>query len=76
MKDYLWLIITGVCALLAFVFFLITISNSTSLIKKLKKSKWQIMLNMFVLAIGIGNIAIAIYLLRDIREQIELFTNI
>lgn len=76
MKDYIWLIVTGVCALLAFIFFLITISNSTSLIKKLKKSKWHVMLNVLVLTIGIGNVAIAIYLLQDIRKQIEMFTNI
>lgn len=76
MKDYIWLIVCGVFALLAFIFFMITISNSASLIKRVKASKLQITLNLLVLLIGLGNIGIGIYLLLDIRQQIETFTSI
>lgn len=76
MKDYLWLIVVGVFALLAFIFFMLTISNSSSLISKLKKSKWHITVNIMVLLIGLGNIGIGIYLLQDIRKQIELLSSL
>lgn len=76
MKDYLWIIIAGTFALLAFVFFMLTISNSTSLIKKLKKSKLNIIVNLIVLSIGIGNLVVIVYLLQEIREQIDRFTAI
>ncbi len=76
MKDYLWLIVVGVFALLAFIFFMLTISNSSGLISKLKKSKWHITVNIMVLLIGLGNIGIGIYLLQDIRKQIELLSSL
>lgn len=76
MKDYLWLIIVGCFALIAFVFFMITISNSVTLIKKLKKSKINIMLNVLILLIGIANIGIGVYLLMDVRKQIDIFTSL
>lgn len=74
MKDYLWIFIAGIIATIAFVFFLLTIAKSTSLIKKAKKSKGHILVNLLVLTIGIGNIGIIMYLLKDIRQQIEMFT--
>lgn len=73
MKDYLWIIIAGVFALLSFIFFLLTISNSSSLIRKLKKSKLHVMTNVFILFIGFVNIGVIVYLLQEIRTQIENF---
>ena len=75
MKDYLWIIIAGIFALVAFFFFVMTVSKSGSLINKLKLSKGHIVVNVMVLVIGLGNIGIAVYLLQNIREQIELFTS-
>ena len=75
MKDYIWIIIAGVFALIAFFFFVTTISKSGSLISKLKLSKLNIGINVLVLLIGAGNIAIALYLLQDVKRQIELFTS-
>lgn len=74
MKDYLWIIIASVFALVAFMFFIMTLSTSSSLIKRLKKSKLNILLNVTILIIGFGNIGIAIYLLQNIREQIRVFS--
>lgn len=73
MKDYLWIIIAGVFALLSFVFFLLTISNSSSLIRKLKKSKLNIVVNVLILGIGFTNIGIIVFLLQEIRTQIDNF---
>lgn len=74
MKDYLWIIVAGIFALLSFIFFLLTISNSSSLIKKLKKSKLHIVTNVAVLVIGIANIGVIVYLLQEIKLQIENFS--
>lgn len=74
MKDYLWIIVAGIFALLSFIFFLLTISNSSSLIKKLKKSKLNIITNIAVLVIGMANIGIIVYLLQEIKLQIENFS--
>ena len=76
MKDYIWIVIAGVFALLAFIFFIMTIATSSSLIKKLKHSKANIILNLTILVIGIANIGIGVYLLQDIRQQIELFSSL
>lgn len=76
MKDYLWIIIAGVFALFAFVFFLMTIGSSSSLIKKLKLKKANIIINIFILLIGISNLGLVIYLLQDIREQIDKFSSL
>ncbi|MBO0476475.1 hypothetical protein DOK76_05290 [Vagococcus sp. DIV0080] len=76
MKDYLWIIVAGTCAILAFLFFILTITNSTSLIQRLKKSKLHIITNIAVLLIGLGNIGMVIYLLLDLREQINFFSMI
>ncbi|MEG0285813.1 MAG: hypothetical protein RR494_07100 [Vagococcus sp.] len=75
MKDYLWIIIVAIFALIAFIFFMMTLSNSSSLIKRLRKSKANIMLNLTILLIGLANIGIGIYLLQDVRQQIERFSN-
>lgn len=75
MKDYLWIIIVAIFALVAFIFFMMTLSNSSSLIKRLRKSKANIILNLTILLIGLANIGIGIYLLQDVREQIERFSN-
>ena len=75
MKDYLWIIIVAIFALIAFIFFMMTLSNSSSLIKRLRKSKANIMLNLTILLIGLADIGIGIYLLQDVRQQIERFSN-
>lgn len=75
MKDYLWIVIAGVFALIAFIFFIMTIATSSSLIKKLRYKKLNIVLNLMILVIGIANIGIGVYLLQDIREQIEVFSS-
>lgn len=73
MKDYLWIIIAGIGALIAFLVFILTLSTSTSLIKRLNRSKANILLNITVLLLGFTNLGLAIYLLQDIRDQISKF---
>lgn len=75
MKDYIWIIVAGSFAVVSLFFFILTISNSSSLIKRLNKSKLNIITNLTVLLIGVGNIGIIIYLLQDIRKQIESFSS-
>ncbi|MGX7024899.1 hypothetical protein [Vagococcus hydrophili] len=76
MKDYLWIIVAGTFALVAFIYFIMTIATSSTLIKKLKKKKAHILLNVAVLIIGLANIGIGFYLLQDIRHQIEVFSKL
>lgn len=75
MKDYLWIIVASVFAIAAFLFFILTLSTSASLIKRLKKRKINIMLNIMVLIIGFANLGLAIHILQDVRGQIERFSN-
>lgn len=75
MKDYLWVIVTGVFSLVSFLLFILTINSSTSLIKRLRRSKWNLLLNITLLLIGISNLGIAMFLLLNVREQIEKFSN-
>lgn len=76
MKDYFWVIVAGVFALISFLLFILTISSSSSLIKRLRLSKLNIMFNISLLLIGIANIGVGIYLLQDVREQIEKFSSL
>lgn len=71
MKDYLWVIITTVFSLIAIVFFILNLSSTSILMKKVKKSKLNLIPNILVLFIGLSNIGIAVYLLLSVREQIE-----
>jgi len=71
MKEYAWVIAAGIGALIAFMFFVFTLSSTTSLIKKLKKRKLNIGLNMMLLFFGISNIGIAFFLILSIRDQID-----
>lgn len=75
MKDYLWVIVAGVFALLSFLLFILTISSSSSLIKRLRLSKFNILFNVSLLLIGFVNIGVGIYLLQSVREQIEKFSS-
>lgn len=75
-KDYLWIIVAGIFALVAFFLFIMTLSTSSGLIRKLKKKKANILINLTILLIGIVNIGIGIYLLMDIRAQIQMFTSL
>lgn len=76
MKDYSWVIVASVFALVAFLLFTISIGSTSSLIKRLRLNKLNILLNISLLVIGFGNIYFAVYLLQNVREQIELFTNL
>lgn len=76
MKDYLWVIVAGVFALVSFLLFIISIGQSSSLINRLKKSKTNILLNVTLIIIGFVNVGVGIYLLQSVREQIQQFSNI
>jgi len=71
MKDYFWVIFAASGAVLAFIFFILTLSSTTSIIKKAKKRKLNIMVNIFLLLLGLSNIGVSLYLIMSIREQIE-----
>jgi len=71
MKDYFWVILSVSGATLAFIFFIFTLSSTTSIIKKAKKSKLNIMVNISLLLLGLSNVGLSFYLIMSIREQIE-----
>lgn len=76
MKDYLWVVIAGLFSLISFILFVISIGPSSSLINRLKISKFNIILNVALIVIGFVNIGVGFYLLQSVREQIQNFTSI
>lgn len=72
MKDYLWVFILTVIALVSAGVFLATISQSSALIKKLKLPKVKLLLNFILLIISLVDIALIIYVFILVKEQISL----
>lgn len=71
-KDYLWVFILTVIALVSAGVFLATISQSSALIKKLKLPKVKLLLNFILLIISLVDIALIIYVFILVKEQISL----
>ncbi|RHH66706.1 MULTISPECIES: hypothetical protein [Vagococcus] len=76
MKEYLWVIILGICGLLLLFLFVMTIATSSQLITKLRYSKSNLLLNFSLLIGGIVDIGLLIYLVMDVKSQIELMNNL
>jgi len=75
MKNYLWLIISGISAFCLLIFFLINFRNSVSIVRRLKKNKIVLLTDVFIFIIGLSNIAVVIYLLSNIKDQIDKFSS-
>lgn len=72
MIDYLWMFILGGVASIALLFFLMPLSRDAFLIKKLRKSKQQLLLNFSLLFISLICLGLIAYLFTLLRDQIEL----
>lgn len=72
MMDYLWMFFLGGIAILALMFFLITLSRDTFLVKKLKKKKMLLSVNFGLLLITLSSLGMIVYLFNLLRTQIEL----
>lgn len=76
MKDYLWVSIAAIFALIALLFFALTVKKSSLLIKKLKKKKLNILVNFSVLVLGGIDIYFVVHLLMSVKEQLNTFNAI
>lgn len=74
MKDYLWIFVLSLIALISAGVFLGTISKSSMLINKLKYSKKHLLLNFMLLIISLVDIGLIIYVFLLVREQINALT--
>lgn len=73
MIYYLWVfILAGIC-LLSLVLFLMSISKDVPLIKKLKKKKSALILDITLLLISVGSIGLIINLFLELKRQIDVF---
>lgn len=72
MIDYIWMFILGGIAILSLLFFLITLSRDAFLLKKLRKKKFQLVLNFSLLFITLTSLGLIAYLFTLLRDQIEL----
>lgn len=73
MIYYLWIfILAGIC-LLSLVLFLMSITKDVPLIKKLKKKKSVLALNITLLLISVGSIGLIINLFLELKRQIDVF---
>ena len=72
MIYYLWVfVLSGVC-LLSLVLFLLSITKDVPLIKKLKKKKSVLVLNITLLLISVGSVGLIVNLLLELKRQIEV----
>ena len=71
MRDYLWIFILGVIALVSAGVFFATISKSAVLIKKLKLPKFKLLINFILLASTILDISLIIYVFVLVKNQIS-----
>lgn len=76
MKDYLWVSVSAIFSVLGLLFFVMTIHKSTTLIKKLKLSKFNVLVNLLVLIIGLVDIYFVVYLILSVREQLNIINSI
>lgn len=74
MKDYLWVFILSIIAILSSGMFLGTISKSSMLVKKLKFSRANLLINFTLLITSLVNIGLIVYVFLLVREQISNLT--
>lgn len=72
MTKYIWLFILGGIAMIALIFFLMTFSKDMFLIKKLKKTKKNLILNFSLIITTLTCLGLVIYLFTLLKEQINL----
>lgn len=72
MIYYLWVfVLSGVC-LLSLVLFLLSITKDVPLIKKLKKKKSVLVLNITLLLISVGSVGLIVNLFLELKRQIDV----
>lgn len=72
MIYYLWVfVLSGVC-LLSLVLFLLSITKDVPLIKKLKKKKSVLALNITLLLISVGSVGLIVNLFLELKRQIDV----
>lgn len=74
MTNYLWVFILGGIAFISTCVFLLTITKSTMLVKKLKKKKINLLLDFILLLSTIANVGLIIYVFYLVKEQIAAFS--
>lgn len=72
MIYYLWVfVLSGVC-LLSLILFLLSITKDVPLIKKLKKKKSVLALNITLLLISVGSVGLIVNLFLELKRQIDV----
>ena len=74
MKDYLWVFVLTVISLISASVFLLTIGQSTQLIKKLKFSNVRLISNFILLLISLVDMGLIIYVFMLVKTQIDLLS--
>lgn len=72
MSKYLWLILLSIISLCALITFLATFSRDSFLIKRLRKSKKNILVNFLLLGVTLESLGLIIYLFSILKDQIEI----
>lgn len=72
MSKYLWLILLSIISFCALITFLVTFSRDSFLIKRLKKSKKNILVNFLLLGVTLESLGLIIYLFSILKDQIEI----
>lgn len=73
MIYYLWVFILAIICLLSLVVFLVSITKDIPLLKKLKKKKSSLLLNITLLIISTGSLALIIALFMELKRQIDIY---
>ncbi len=73
MKNYLWIIIIGIIATISLLFFILSISRDTYLIKKLKLPKKNLSLNFLLLVGVLADLGVIAYIFIGLKNQLNIF---
>lgn len=74
MTHYLWVYLLSALAILSLIGFLVSFSKDHLLIKKLKLSKFNYLLNFSLLLMSFLDIGLIIYLFSTLKEQINVLS--
>lgn len=76
MKDYLWVSVAAIFAVIAMLFFVLTIQRSLVLIKKLKRKKINVLANFLIFIIGTVDIYFVVHLIMSVKEQLDMINTL
>ncbi|EOH92906.1 hypothetical protein UAW_02947 [Enterococcus haemoperoxidus ATCC BAA-382] len=72
MIDYLWMYILGAISFVTLVYFLMSFSRDVFLMRRLKLSKSNLVINFSLLLLTLSSLILIIYLFVLLKEQIKL----